>query len=90
MTTLHEACETRLRAICALRFKCSYFVEIGGAVFSAGAGGNAGFAPASLASASGRAGCGGVSWGRCPVVEGSAGAAGLFSAPGVDCNGGVA
>ena len=64
---------------------------IGGAVFSAGAGGNAGFAPASLASASGRAGCGGVSCGRCcPVVAGSAGAAGLLSAPGVDCRGGVA
>jgi len=34
---------------------------IGGAVFSAGAGGSAGWAPAFCASASGRAGCGGTS-----------------------------
>jgi hypothetical protein len=67
-----------------------YFAVIGGAVFSAGAGGSAGLAPASRASASGRAGCGGVSCGRWPVVAGSAGADGLFSAPGVDCSGGVA
>ena len=88
MTTLHEACETRLRAIDANQL--AYFAGIDGAVFSAGAGGNAGLAPASFASASGRAGCGAVSCGRCPVVEGSAGAAGLLSAPGVDCSGGVA
>lgn len=87
MTARHEACETRLRAICTLRFNYFYFAGIAGAVFSAGAGGSAGIAPAS---ASGRAGCGGVSWGRCPVVDGSTGAAGLLSAPGVDCNGGVA
>lgn len=75
--------ETRLRA-------APYFAVIGGATFSAGAGGNAGLAPASRASASGRAGCGGVSCGRWPVVAGSDGAAGLLSAPGVDCSGGVA
>ena len=63
---------------------------IGGAVFSAGAGGSAGWAPAFCASASGRAGCGGTSDGLVPVVTGSAGAAGLVSAPGVDCRGGVA
>jgi hypothetical protein len=68
----------------------NYFAVIGGATFSAGAGGNAGFAPASRASASGRAGCGGVSCGRWPVVVGSDGTEGLLSAPGVDCSGGVA
>lgn len=64
--------------------------RIGGATFSAGAGGNAGWAPAFCASASGRAGCGGISVGRWPVVVGSEGADGLVSAPGVDCVGGVA
>jgi hypothetical protein len=63
---------------------------IGGAVFSAGAGGSAGWAPAFWASASGRAGSGGTSDGLVPVVTGSAGADGLDSAPGVDCSGGVA
>ena len=63
---------------------------IGAAVFSAGAGGNTVAAPAFCASASGRAGCGGTSLGRAPVVVGSGGADGLVSAPGVDCNGCVA
>ena len=72
------------------RAKWDHFSRIGGATFSAGAGGSAGLAPASRASASGRAGCGGVSCGRWPVVVGSDGAGGLVSAPGVDCNGDVA
>src|SRR4051812_43491576 len=72
------------------RIDVYYFALIGGAVFSAGAGGRAGLAPLLWASASGRAGCGGVSWGRWPVVAGSLGAVGLVSAPGVDCNGCVA
>jgi len=67
-----------------------YLSLIGAAVFSAGAGGSAVAAPAFCASASGRAGCGGTSLGRAPVVVGSGGADGLVSAPGVDCNGCVA
>src|SRR5258708_36804360 len=68
-----------------------YLSLIGAAVFSAGAGGSADGAPAFCASESGRAGCGGISVGRIPVVDGSAaGADGLVSAPGVDCNGCVA
>ena len=67
-----------------------YFSRIGGAVFSAGAGGSAGWAPAFWASASGRAGSGGISDGRLPVVTGSDGEPGLLSAPGVDCSGWVA
>jgi hypothetical protein len=71
--------------------RCSgYLSLIGAAVFSAGAGGNMVAAPAFCASASGRAGCGGTSLGRAPVVVGSGGADGLVSAPGVDCNGCVA
>src|SRR5258708_33574619 len=70
--------------------RSAYRSLIGGAVFSAGAGGSAGTAPAFCASASGRAGSGGMSEGLAPVVTGSAGADGLVSAPGVDCNGGVA
>ena len=42
------------------------------------------------ASASGRAGSGGTSFGRAPVVAGSVGADGFVSAPGVDCKGCVA
>src|SRR5471032_3256609 len=68
----------------------NYFSLIGAAIFSAGAGGSAGVAPAFCASVFGLAGCGGISVGRWPVVTGSAGADGLFSPPGVDCNGGVA
>src|SRR5712664_3598032 len=68
----------------------NYLSLIGAAVFSAGAGGNAVAAPAFCASASGRAGSGGTSLGRAPVVVGSGGADGLVSAPGVDCNGCVA
>ena len=67
-----------------------YFSLIGGAVFSAGAGGSAGWAPAFCASGSGRAGSGATVDGRVPVVTGSRGAEGLVSAPGVDCSGGVA
>ena len=69
-----------------------YLSLIGGAVFSAGAGGSAGWAPAFCAPASGRAGSGGTSGGLVlvPVVTGSAGADGFVSAPGVDCTGGVA
>src|SRR4051794_9808349 len=63
---------------------------IGAAVFSAGAGGSAGSAPAFCASGFGRAGSGGVSPGRVAVVAGSAGAEGFVSAPGVDCSGCVA
>jgi len=68
----------------------TYRSLIGGATFSAGAGGSAGWAPAFCASASGRAGSGGMFDGRLPVVAGSAGTDGLDSAPGVDCNGWVA
>jgi hypothetical protein len=67
-----------------------YLSLIGGAVFSAGAGGNTGGAPAFRASASGRAGSGGTPDGLVPVVVGSDGADGFVSAPGVDCSGGVA
>ena len=67
-----------------------YLCLIGSAVFSAGAGGSAGWAPAFCASASGRAGSGGTLDGRVPVVVGSAGAGGFVSAPGVDCSGWVA
>src|ERR1700723_1971649 len=67
-----------------------YLSLIGAAVFSAGAGGSAGVTPSFCACASGWAGCGAVSAGRAPVVAGSAGAEGLVSAPGVDCNGCVA
>ncbi len=63
---------------------------IGAAVFSAGAGGNAGATPSFCACASGWAGWGAISAGREPVVAGSAGAEGLLSAPGEDCNGCVA
>jgi hypothetical protein len=65
---------------------------IGGAIFSAGAGGNAGVAPSLCAVGSGRAGCGAIPDGllSVPVVVGSAGADGLVSAPGVDRNGAVA
>src|SRR4051812_26661546 len=71
---------------------CGYRSLIGAAVFSAGAGGSAGWAPAFCASASGRAGSGGTSAGRLPVpvVAGSAGLDGFVSAPGVDCSGWVA
>src|SRR3977135_3713698 len=71
-------------------FGKTYRSLIGAAVFSAGAGGKAGVAPAFCASVSGRAGSGAVSPGRLPVVAGSAGADGLVSAPGVDCSGCVA
>src|SRR5258708_8344876 len=67
-----------------------YFCWIGGAIFSAGADGSTGWAPAFCASASGRAGSGGTPDGRLPVVAGSDGADGLLSAPGVGCSGGVA
>src|ERR1700678_4406428 len=67
-----------------------YLSLIGGAVFSAGAGGSAGVTTCFFGSASGWAGCGAISAGRVPVVVGSAGAEGLVSAPGVDCNGCVA
>src|ERR1700723_2665828 len=67
-----------------------YLSLIGAAVFSAGAGGSAGVAPSFCACASGWAGCGAISPGRVPVVDGSAGAEGLVSAPGVDCKGCVA
>ena len=63
---------------------------MGGAVFSAGAGGSAGATPSFCACASGWAGCGGIAAGLVPVVAGSTGAEGLVSAPGVDCNGCVA
>ncbi len=53
------------------------------------AGGSAGWAPDFCASASSRAGCGGTSGGRVPVVTPSAGAGGFFSSPGVDCSGWV-
>lgn len=69
----------------------NYFAGIGAAVFSAGAGGKAGVAPAFWASASGRAGSGGIAVGRDPVVSPDVlGAEGLLSAPGVDCSGCVA
>jgi hypothetical protein len=68
----------------------AYRSLIGGAIFSAGAGGKAGAAPVFCASASGRAGYGATPLGRVPVVAGSAGADGLLSAPGVDCKGCVA
>src|SRR5580700_6712412 len=67
-----------------------YLSLIGAAVFSAGAGGSAEVAPSFCACASGWAGCGAISPGRVPVVDGSAGVEGLVSAPGVDCKGCVA
>jgi hypothetical protein len=68
----------------------SYLSLIGSAVFSAGAGGSAGWTPDFCASASGRAGSGGTRDGRVPVVTGSDGVEDLVSAPGVDCSGWVA
>jgi hypothetical protein len=68
----------------------AYFSLIGGAIFSAGAGGNAVAAPVVCAAAPGCAGCGDISVGRAPAGAGSAGADGRVSAPGVDCSGCVA
>jgi hypothetical protein len=68
----------------------AYFSLIGGAIFSAGAGGNAGAVPVVCPAAPDCAGCGEISAGRAPVGAGSAGADGLVSAPGVDCSGCVA
>ena len=68
----------------------AYFSLIGGAIFSAGAGGNAVAAPVVCAAAPGCAGCGEISVGRALDGAGSAGAEGLVSAPGVDCSGCVA
>src|SRR6185437_12827368 len=67
-----------------------YFLsDIGGAVFSAGAGGRAGLAPSCCACASGRAGSGAGVVGRSPPGFDSAGA--LPSVvDGVPCNGCVA
>src|SRR4051812_39838816 len=55
------------------RLSCGYFSLIGVPVFSAGAGGNAGCAPAFCASASGRAGSGAGVVGRAPPGVDSAG-----------------
>lgn len=52
----------------------SYLSLIGGAIFSAGAGGKTGFAPAFCASRSGRAGSGAGVVGRSPPGFDSAGA----------------
>ena len=84
--------EVRRHPFCDCNRCCErgYFSRIGGATFSAGAGGSAGWAPAFWASASGCAGCGGMSEGRWPVVAGSEGADGFVSAPGVDWVGCVA
>src|SRR5438552_13516097 len=70
--------------------ECYFFSGIGGAVFSAGAGGSAGVAPAFCASLSGRAGSGAGVVGRWPPGFDSAG--GEFCGVGVgdDCSGGVA
>jgi hypothetical protein len=51
----------------------AYFFSIGGPIFSAGAGGNAGFAPCRWASGSGRAGSGAGVVGRVPPGFDSAG-----------------
>jgi hypothetical protein len=96
MCGLRPSFETREHALLRMRlmlvaaFWETYRSLIGAAVFSAGAGGSAGVAPAFCASASGRAGSGEMSRGLLPVVAGSAGADGLLSAPGVDCSGCVA
>ena len=83
--TVNPASQSKWRQ---LRLHC--LCLIGSDVFSAGAGGSTGWAPAFCASASGRAGSGGTLGGRVPVVTGSAGEEGLVSAPGVDCSGWVA
>src|SRR5882724_815822 len=63
---------------------------IGGAVFSAGAGGSAVGAPDFFASASGRAGSGAGVVGRSPPGFDSAGGSSFFWASGgEDCSGGV-
>jgi len=68
----------------------AYFCGIGGAIFSAGAGGSAGAAPSFFACGSGRAGSGAGVVGRSPPGFDSAG--GLFEGEGAgeDCKGGVA
>jgi hypothetical protein len=68
----------------------AYFPLIGGAIFSAGAGGSDGAVPVVCAAAPGCAGWGDISVGRALDGAGSAGAVGLVSAPGVDCSGCVA
>jgi hypothetical protein len=68
----------------------SYFSLIGGAIFSAGAGGNDGAAPVVCPAAPGCAGWGDISVGRTLDGAGSAGVDGRVSAPGVDCSGCVA
>ena len=65
-----------------------YFSLIGGAIFSAGAGGNAGAAPVVCDAASGWADSGAGVVGRTPPGFDSAGA--LFGAEGDDCIGWVA
>src|ERR1700761_3593750 len=66
-----------------------YFCWIGGAIFSAGAGGSTGLAPSFCACASGRAGSGAGVVGRTPPGFDSAGLSSVV-VEGVPCVGGVA
>ena len=65
--------ERALRAPCPVFHPLAYFLSIGGPIFSAGAGGNAAFAPCRWASGAGRAGSGAGLVGRVPPGFDSAG-----------------
>src|ERR1700761_4948608 len=90
-----EAVKSAMRACSSSRRQTArciaaedHFSLIGGAVFSAGAGGNAGWAPSCRALASGLAGWGAVVVGRASPGLEPAGAV-EFAGAGVPCNGGV-
>src|ERR1700744_1684522 len=79
--------QTAKRRVVLLR---NYLSLIGGAVFSAGAGGRTGVAPSFCACGSGRAGWGAGVVGRFPPGFDWAGVLSSFGGAGGPCNGGVA